>query len=207
MCLWVSRLAQLIGLRQLALEYEGPFSVSAAAATAAAWGHLPQLKALRVPVSSNQQQNARLFSGAAAATSLTALWVDGSAAHEAALAAQLLQLINHQPVQHIQNGIAVCSSLTRLMRLQNLVITYVPLVPADALALTALTGLALLLIGDVGAGVDDATATALASSLTQLRSLTLHNCRLSVACMAAIAQLTQLTEVRVFDDMYRWTSR
>jgi hypothetical protein len=62
------QLARLTGLRQLALEYEGPSSMSAAAATAAAWGHLPQLKALRVPVSSNQQQNARLVSGVAAAT-------------------------------------------------------------------------------------------------------------------------------------------
>jgi hypothetical protein len=94
------------------------------------------------------------------------------------------------------------------MRLQNLVLTYVPLVPADSLALTALTGVTLLSLGDVGAGVDDATATALASSLTQLRSLTLHNCRLcGKESAAAIAQLTQLTELRVFDDMYSRASR
>jgi hypothetical protein len=60
----------------------------------------------------------------------------------------------------------------RLACLQELTISNAWLLPGDALALTALmTRLTSLSLTSVGAGVDAAVATALASSLTQLRHL------------------------------------
>jgi hypothetical protein len=73
------------------------------------------------------------------------------------------------------------------------------LVLGDALALIALTGLNRLVLEGLGDGVGDLAACALACSLRQLQHLDLQQCELgnSMACVAAIAHLTQLTELRL----------
>ncbi|KAF6254173.1 hypothetical protein COO60DRAFT_1666203 [Scenedesmus sp. NREL 46B-D3] len=71
-------------------------------------------------------------------------------------------------------------------------------VPGDALALTALTGLTCLALAHAGAGVGDEAAAALAGSCRQLRHLDLGYCSLvSMACLANVAHLTQLTTLRL----------
>jgi hypothetical protein len=105
--------------------------------------------------------------------------------------------------------VAICGKLTGLTNLKRIHMYGSDLVPGDALALTALTGLTRLglhlgALGctwvHLGAGVGDLAATALASSCKQLRHLDLSRCDVhlsSMACLAAIAQLTQLTELRL----------
>jgi Leucine-rich repeat (LRR) protein len=71
-------------------------------------------------------------------------------------------------------------------------------VAGDALALTALTGLTRLVLAGAYEGVGDAVATPLASSLRQLQHLDLQACELSsFECLAAVGQLTGLTELRL----------
>jgi hypothetical protein len=71
-------------------------------------------------------------------------------------------------------------------------------VAGDAQALTALTGLTRLVLSYLEAGVGDAAATAIASSCQQLQCLDLRGCRLrSMECLAAVRQLTQLTELQL----------
>ncbi|KAF6255485.1 hypothetical protein COO60DRAFT_1641489 [Scenedesmus sp. NREL 46B-D3] len=72
------------------------------------------------------------------------------------------------------------------------------LVPGDVLALTAVTGLTRLVLCYSGAGVGDEAATAIAGSCQQLCELDLTKCNLvSMACLANVAHLTQLTELRL----------
>jgi hypothetical protein len=78
-------------------------------------------------------------------------------------------------------------------------IPMITLLPGDARALTALTGLTRLVLRGLGSGVGDVAATALACSLRQLRHLDLHSCDLGgMVCLAAIGQLTQLTALHLF---------
>jgi hypothetical protein len=68
----------------------------------------------------------------------------------------------------------------------------------DAMALTALTALTCLVVQNVGVGVVDDAASALASSLTQLCHLDLDTCGLTtMACLANIGGLQQLTQLRL----------
>jgi hypothetical protein len=97
-----------------------------------------------------------------------------------------------------RGAVTVCASLAQLQQLRALCIDSWQLVPGDAFALTELTGLESLQLVKLGAGVGDLAANALACSLKQLRSLTLQDCDLgSMVCTAAIAHLTQLTQLRV----------
>ncbi|KAF6260520.1 hypothetical protein COO60DRAFT_882322 [Scenedesmus sp. NREL 46B-D3] len=75
------------------------------------------------------------------------------------------------------------------------------LMPGDVPALTALTGLTGLRLWAVGAAVGDETATALANSCQQLRHLDLSYCHLSIACLASVAHLTQLTGLRLLGNI------
>jgi hypothetical protein len=94
---------------------------------------------------------------------------------------------------------AACALLTGLTNLRELhILPESNLVPGDALALTALTGLTCLVLCDANEAVDDTAATALAWCLKQLWHLDLRACDLgSMACLAAIAHLQELTELRL----------
>uniref|UniRef100_A0A383W123 Uncharacterized protein n=1 Tax=Tetradesmus obliquus TaxID=3088 RepID=A0A383W123_TETOB len=129
-------LKQLPGLQHLHLAY---CEVQHAAGTAAAWAQLPQLKALKVTWSDEEEEDlpdeeelAVIWAGALACTGLTRLW----------LSAQ-----NHwiDP-----DSVAVCFGLARLTGLQELTIgSITSLVPGDAWALTALTALTYLSLSGV----------------------------------------------------------
>uniref|UniRef100_A0A383VB07 Uncharacterized protein n=1 Tax=Tetradesmus obliquus TaxID=3088 RepID=A0A383VB07_TETOB len=94
--------------------------------------------------------------------------------------------------------VEVCAKLAGLTNLNALCMADSCLVPGDALALTALTGLTRLELKGTGAGVGDLAATAIASSCQQLRHLDLSSCELgSMVCLAVVRSLTQLTELQL----------
>jgi hypothetical protein len=176
-------LAQLPALQHLSLEY---WDVTHAAPTAPAWQHLSQLSELSVEQERDDpspQEFAAILAGVAAATSLTKLSLDARA-DDRDVVEELIE-------------VAACASLAGLTRLRDLTISsHSCLVPGDALALTALTSLTRLQLASTGSAVDDVVASALACSLTQLRSLDLRGCALGgLACLAPIAHLSQLTEL------------
>lgn len=187
------RLAQLPSLRHVALRYK---HVAYAAETAAAWQHLPQLQELFIRFEydgPDEQEMGDILAGLAACTQLTkldlplAVYVDGPAHDEGDGEFFFSEL---QPV-------AACASLARLTGLRHLAAPVACIVPGDALALTALIGLTHLRLG-AESGVDDVVASALACSLKQLRHLDLSSCELgSMACMAAIGHLSQLTALKL----------
>jgi hypothetical protein len=178
-------LARLPALRHLSLEY---WDVVHAAATAPAWQHLSHLSELTMEYENDDpsvQQMAAILAGVAAATSLTKLSLDARA-YDADDEAEV-------------TDVAACASLAGLTRLRDLTIS-APwyLVPGDALALTAMTSLTRLDLAYTGSGVDDVAASDLACSLTQLRSLDLRGCALGgLGCLASIARLSQLTQLRL----------
>uniref|UniRef100_A0A383WPB8 Uncharacterized protein n=1 Tax=Tetradesmus obliquus TaxID=3088 RepID=A0A383WPB8_TETOB len=186
-------LAQLPRLRLLALNYS---AAAPAAATAPAWQQLPQLQELSVVFQyvdfPRAQQMEGILAGIMACTQLTKLELavghklGGQAADGAA---------DDDADAGRVFPIAVCDSLADLARLRSLTIPMPSwMVPADALALTALTALTHLDLSGAGNGVDDLVASALACSLKQLRHLDLTFCQLEhMACMAAISHLSELT--------------
>jgi hypothetical protein len=192
------RLAQLPALQQLILEYKySRFAV----ATAAAWPQLPQLRDLRIDCNDDddaddlpdRQQWQGIIDGVAASTKLTRLFLDVFVDPD--------MDTDEEDVEHV----AACAKLTGLRQLQDLRINYSwckPLVHThmsnDALSLTALTGLTRLVLAHAGACVGDLAATAIAGSCKQLRHLDLKQCHLgSMACLANIRYLKQLTELRL----------
>uniref|UniRef100_A0A383WJT9 Uncharacterized protein n=1 Tax=Tetradesmus obliquus TaxID=3088 RepID=A0A383WJT9_TETOB len=182
-------LAQMPALQHLSLTLDNPYM---AAAVAAALAQLPQLCELRVGVGHWQMLILRdqwevIRAGLAAATSLTKLELATSVWPSPA------------PVVHDWPGEAVeaCGALAGLTKLSNLHIR-AHLSPGDALALSALTGLTRLVLEDVGEGVGDEAAAAVARSCRQLQHLDLSRCKLdSGACLAEIGTLTQLTELQL----------
>jgi hypothetical protein len=186
-------LAQLPALRHVSLEYD---DAETAAPTAPAWQHLSQLSELTleyVDRAPSEQEMAAILAGVAAATSLTKLSLEARA------------LMDHQDDEDDnkdddeEGEVAACASLAGLTCLRDLTISYLSrLVPGDALALTALTSLTRLKLASTGSAVDDVAASALACSLTRLRSLDLGGCALGgLARLAPIAQLSQLTELQL----------
>jgi hypothetical protein len=175
------RLAQLPALQHLKLLF---CLMQLAAAAAPVWQHLPHLRELCIlhaePVT--EGEIATVLAGLTACTALTKLdWYSPSPLH--AVAAQ---------------GLSFCASLARLTRLTHLSVNYPAMSAGSALALTALTGLSQLSLREAGKGVGELAATALACNLRQLRHLDLSHCNLRhMACLAAIAQLTQLEELWV----------
>jgi hypothetical protein len=175
------RLAQLPALRHLEIEY---WQVRCVAGTAAAWPQLPQLRALDIwwdeameefPV---EQQLSFILDKALACTGLTKL------------------AFTSQNGSYVSDKVAVCARLAKLTRLRDLCMYgNTALVPGDAQALTALTGLTRLVLGDVH-GVDEEHIVALAGCMPRLQHLDVTGLRLSsTACTAAIGRLTQLTEL------------
>jgi hypothetical protein len=178
-------LGQLPALTHLALEY---LEADRAAATAAAWPQLSQLRQLRVEYmdEADSEEQATILAAVSTCTGLTKLQ---------------LQIERNAPYYRDEFlGIAVATKLAGLTRLQNLSVpgSYGALAPGDAQALSTLTGLTRLVLHGAGQGVDDVAATALACCLRQLRHLDLSGCDLgSMACLAAIGQLVQLTALRL----------
>jgi hypothetical protein len=104
------------------------------------------------------------------------------------------------PQQELEQGMiqpedaGLCRSLAGLANLKTLSIVSSHLAPGEALALTALTSLTWLVLSNLGAGVSDLAATAIASSCQQLRHLNLRGCASDgMACLAVVRNLTQLT--------------
>jgi hypothetical protein len=110
------------------------------------------------------QQWEAICSGLAASTTLTKLQLHilgcSAAEQEQELEPDIVQLQDEE----LEPPVQVCDSLLHLTDLKDLSITSSCLVPGDALALTALTGLTRLVLSDASAGVGDLAATAIASS-------------------------------------------
>jgi hypothetical protein len=197
------QLAQLPALQYLVLQYR--HAAAAAAATAPAWGLLPQLQSLHLvhfdPIrdgsdAPTEQQLAIILEGIAAATTLTKLVLEIRTAVSAEAEPQVQPQVDPQAV------LAVCGHLTGLMRLKDLTIHGhgdSSWAAGDVLALIALTSLTKLHMVDATHRVGNAAATALACELQQLQHLDLSRCGLQlddvegIACLEAIGQLTQLT--------------
>jgi hypothetical protein len=198
------QLAQLPALQHLSLQYTSYTGGAAAAATAAAWLLLPQLRELIMRVSLPLCDLDRILAGVSAATSLTKL--------ELKVACEE----GFQPV-HVAHDTgaraAPFACMARLTNLKDLCCSFcvcginingcyqdaLQLAAGDAQALTALTNLTSLDLACAWDGVGAVAATALASNLKQLQHLCLCSCNLKpstaegLACLAAIGSLTQLT--------------
>uniref|UniRef100_A0A383W909 Uncharacterized protein n=1 Tax=Tetradesmus obliquus TaxID=3088 RepID=A0A383W909_TETOB len=184
-------LAKLSALQTLHLNYaEDTISTEKLAAVAApTWALLPQLRALDVKLSqldaSSKQHVAAIVARAAAATQLTSLqlsFVSKSACCPL-------------PYEH---AMRMCARLAGLTGLKDLALHAACMVPGDALALTALTGLTSLVLSNIDSGVRRAEATALARSLKHLQHLDFSGCRIDLrrtdaAFLAAVCKLRQLT--------------
>jgi hypothetical protein len=184
-------LAQLPALQQLSLEYQ--FATHAARA-AAAWREMRPLCQLALNFgyeTPSLQQWRVILSGLAAATHLTKLQLHAAVGGGGGGAAA-----GDEGVRG-----AVCAKLTGLTNLKELLVwqSYMAaplLAPGDALALTALTGLTKLELLWLHDGVGDLAAAAVAGSCKQLCHLALRDCSLgSMACLASVRHLTQLTEL------------
>jgi hypothetical protein len=187
-------LAQLPALRHVSLEY---WNVYNALPTASAWQHLPQLSELTLAYNDDPsaQSMAAILAGVAAATSLTRLSLEA----RACLADETDD--DSEDFEMRVTEVAACASLAGLTCLRDLTISAESrLVPGDALALSALTGLTRLKLAFADSAVDDVAASALACSLTQLCSLDLQGCALGgLACLAPIARLSRLTQLLLKD--------
>uniref|UniRef100_A0A383VBF8 Uncharacterized protein n=1 Tax=Tetradesmus obliquus TaxID=3088 RepID=A0A383VBF8_TETOB len=186
------RLAQLPALQHLSLRY---YYFDVAEDAAAAFPQMPQLQELEMyPVyrSPSRGQWQAIRSGLAACTSLTKLQLEVSVEPGA----------ENEPYdaedQRVFEAVELCGKVAGLTNLKELCLGRSYLVPGDALALTTLTGLTRLELQLVNAGVGDLAATAIAGSCQQLRHLDLRSCSLgSMACLAAVRHLTQLTELHL----------
>jgi hypothetical protein len=204
------QLAQLPALAHLALQYDRHCHEHTAAATAAAWPLLPQLRELDIvhSVPSTQSQWEALLAGAAAA-GLTKLALDTRMMSGGAPQGEPnLDSDDDDGGGPYISQVAACASLTKLTCLQDLTLSSdwdlcLNLLDGDALALTALTRLKRLVLAGAEDGVGTAVATALARSLQQLQSLDLRECCLQLgnaeglACLEAIGRLKQLTQLRL----------
>jgi hypothetical protein len=181
------QLAQLPAPQNVSLQY---CEASAAAGAAAAWPQLPQLRELDVTfycstASPLPSQMAAILTSVARCTGLTRLELE------------VLEL----PVGGSDDAraVAACGKLAGLTNLRDLHIDGgANLAPGDITALTALTGLTRLCLGELGSAVGDATAAALARSMQQLQDLDLAGCKLgSMTCLAEIGKLVHLTSLDI----------
>uniref|UniRef100_A0A383W7L2 RNI-like protein n=1 Tax=Tetradesmus obliquus TaxID=3088 RepID=A0A383W7L2_TETOB len=193
------RLAQLPAVQHLALEYGAPH---AAAATAAAWPQLPQRGlTLRIRDSSvTWLEIEAMLVGIAGSSGLTQLHLQvPEPSHD--------DEEDDDGAAVVVLPMTVCARLTGLSGLKDLaikcnIVEREWLVAGDVLALTALTGLTRLALSGLEFALGDLEATALACSLTQLRSLNLSDNQLGdMVCLAAIARLTQLTRLVLWDNI------
>jgi hypothetical protein len=170
------QLSQVTSLQQLALAYQ---TAADAAATAHAWPRLQHLQQLHLDYDkSSGAMDQVIIISAAACTGLKQLRMTGQAANAFADA---------------DVEFDACSNITDIS-----ISNAYWLGKGKAQWLIAFTALTRLELNGAGRGVGDNVATDLARSLQQLRHFGLGACRLqSVECMAAIGQMTQLTELRL----------
>jgi hypothetical protein len=194
------RLARLPALQHVSLRLRTA-EATAAAAAAPALGQLPQLRELRATIGQCSKQQAEAIAASlGAATGLTSLtlacWQSTSAENGAAGIAADAEDENEA------SCIAVGGKLALLTCLRELHLVSCSLVPADALALSVLTGLTELDLRCIGAGLTCDVAAALAGKLTELRRLELQAAvgLGSLDCLAALAQLTKLTRLDLHCD-------
>uniref|UniRef100_A0A383V515 F-box domain-containing protein n=1 Tax=Tetradesmus obliquus TaxID=3088 RepID=A0A383V515_TETOB len=176
----VLELVQLPALQELHLDYRFAGLATVTAGYARMWAQLPQLRGLSLDEGKGPS-SAAILAGAAAATQLTNLDLKLTAYPTPVLQSDFMPL---------------CGSLTALGGLEALSLDANWLVPGDALALTALTGLTRLVLTDLRAAVGKSAATALARSLKQLELLHLEKCSAnlgSAAFLAAVGQLKKLS--------------
>jgi hypothetical protein len=183
------RLAQLPALQHVVMSYSCTVD---AAASAAAWPQLPQLQDLKVgSTSPSVQQMQAILAGLAGSTQLTRLLLD-------------VNQVTGEDDEAVD--VAACQHLAGLSRLKSLTLygeEYIDswLKAGDVLALTALTGLTRLVLANHHSALGDLEATALACNLPQLCHLDLSNSHLgSMVCVAAIAKLTQLTDLSLLNE-------
>jgi hypothetical protein len=195
-------------LQQLRLVY---FDPDVAAATASAWGKLPQLCELSCQnfgYSATEQEWAAIIAGLTAATSLTKLDVCVGVKRVSYDAAEQLSAASTAAGEMPGVSLDTYASIARLTRLKHLDLDCSSLQAKDAgastmdppalvlggvAAFTALTGLTYLSLSHGGACVSNAAAVALAFHLTQLRELRFWQCRLGgMSCLEGIAQLPYL---------------
>jgi hypothetical protein len=206
------RLTQLPALQQLPMIVN---RWSDAGAIAPALGQLPQLCELQLNASTHPitvPQLAAAITGVAAATTLTHVeFPCGGLIEDEQQAGAAAEVAQQQEVLDVCASIA---GLTHLKHLELCVLDYVTATPefaasivpqlchqvGDIVALTALTGLTHLGLPCWGVYDDervvgDVEAVALACCLKQLRYFSLSGCELGIACLGAIAHLSQLTEL------------
>jgi hypothetical protein len=181
----VLRLAQLPRLTALDLTY---CELAAAAEAAPIWTLLPQLQGLGLMCRGelSKQQMAGVLAGVAANTQLTRLQLGCLSTPPIPL--QQLRL------QH--DARSVCNLLAGLSGLKDLVLRQLCLVPGDALALTALSGLIRLELSILHDGVGDVIATALACSLLGLEHLDLRGGHIDLSSNAFLAAVGQLKRLK-----------
>uniref|UniRef100_A0A383VXL9 Uncharacterized protein n=1 Tax=Tetradesmus obliquus TaxID=3088 RepID=A0A383VXL9_TETOB len=189
-------LSQLQSLQHVALGYN---HARAAQEVALSWALVPQLRELKVLTGccSEEEHMDTILQGIGACNALTKLQLQ-------VYAVRVEQHDSDDDSEDEGNvmrtvHMPACSMLARLTTLQDLCLhSPSSLAEGDALQLTALTNLTRPVLGGLGAGVGELAANALACSLKQLRHLDLQRCNLgSMSCLAAIAHLQQLTELRL----------
>jgi Leucine-rich repeat (LRR) protein len=175
----LQQLSSLSKLTHIDLVYVTAWDALTAAST---WRHLSALRSVSISNSMEAESN------------LTQEFSTELLAHLAA--ASSLQCLDINGLNVLQPAAYVCDYVTNLHQLQSLQLTGVhPSTHAEALTLTKLTHLTVLRL-DGAEGVDDVAAVALAARLTDLRSLSLIDCRLrSAAALPVIAMLTALKEL------------
>jgi hypothetical protein len=216
------QVGQLPALEHLALLYHEP---EVAAAAAPVWPRLKQLRVLQLDLdddSISSRQLAVMLDGVAACSGVTKLMVKFSSPDSTSSSSSSSSEEEDEDAssdvgdgngsvaaaegggssggsaQH--RSLDVFATAAGLPGLRDLCInTYGDsIVPGDALALTALTGLTRLVLERCNASVGDLEATAIAYSCKQLRHLGLQRCALgSMACLAVVVDLQHLQELRL----------
>jgi hypothetical protein len=190
----LQNIAQLQSLQHVALAY---WSLQDALETAAVWQHVPQLRELSVRVTDGGDP-AGILRGIETCSGLTKLELQVCPVR---ITDEIEDFVDSEEEEEEESymRLPACGRLAGLTNLQDLCIASSSrLLDGDAIKLTALTGLTHLVLGGLGQGVGELAANALACSLKQLRHLDLQDCELgSMSCLAAIAHLPQLTELRL----------
>jgi hypothetical protein len=184
-------LGQLPALQHLELKFA---DAACGVETVVALPQLPQLSALAIGFrwrDPSYEDWDEIIEAVAACSDLTRLEMETGAVEEQLSASEENEFEGEEWCE----AVAACGMLAGLTNLKDLCVCG-RLVTGDALALTALTGLTRLVLEQLGDGVGDTAACALACSLKQLRHLNLKQCGLrGMACLRGIAHLTQLTEL------------
>ncbi|KAF6254429.1 hypothetical protein COO60DRAFT_319982 [Scenedesmus sp. NREL 46B-D3] len=191
-------MTQLQALQHVALGYN---DAAAAVVAAATWQQLPQLRELTVAYTHgkpDRDQMSEILAGVEACSSLTKLKLEVRAVRFEQEEEEEELEYGDDP-EMVDERVPACGALAGLTNLRDLRIVNTSQLPhGDALQPTALTGLTSLVLAGLGEGVGELAANALACCQKQLRHLDLQDCDLgSMSCLAAVAHLSQLTELKL----------